>query len=147
MVKAGVVRRLYDPLKLIIEALSSGPKTTSEIEQYIRYKVQCFIVKLHPEYNFMREEDRQRKILEEVSKDRYSDRQIRDYCRKLQGIGDIEQEGEKGPYFLSDDYFDNPKFTAERIGHRVLDILSREASLEHERISIIIADSILQQVT
>ena len=126
MVKAGVVRRLCDPLKLITEALASGPKTTSEIEQYIRHKAQCFIDELHPEYNFMREEDKQKKIAEQIPKYCYSDRQIRDYCRKLQGMGDIEQEGEKGPYFLSDDYFDNPKFTLERIGHRVLDILSRK---------------------
>ena len=124
MVKPGAVRK-RDPLKLITKALVSGPKTTSEIEQYIRGKAQRYIVKLHPEYNFMKEEDRRRKILEEVSKYCYSDRQIRDYCRKLQSIGDIEQKGEKGPYFLSDDYFDNPKFTAERIGHRVLDVLSR----------------------
>src|SRR5919109_5201207 len=38
---------------------------------------------------------------------------------------DIEQKGEKGPYSLPDNYFDGPKFIAERIGHRVLDILLR----------------------
>jgi hypothetical protein len=120
MVKPRGVKN-QDPKGLIKEFLKGRPKTTTQLEDDFRRLAERLVYR-DPNYKDKSDEEKKKQI----SRYSYSDRQIRDYCRTLQAEGEIEQQGQKGPYSLPDNYFDDLSFFAERIGHRVPDIFKKK---------------------
>jgi hypothetical protein len=113
--------KIQDPKELIKEFLRDRPKTTFQLEEDFRERAKKLAPK-NPNYKAMSDEKKE----DEIFRNSYSDRQIRDYCRSLKAEGEIEQRGQKGPYSLPDKYFDSPNFFAEIIGQRIPDIFKKK---------------------